>query len=399
MAILWGCSNTDTQSQMPPAAAPTWAIRTIESPCGESSMAPSLIQLEDGTPVLSWLDHLPDGVTRLAFAEWKDQAFGTPIEVARGTNWYAGKSDIPGLVAGPNHTLLAHYRINSYGDYAYGIRVMLSQNDGRTWLPPVCPHENNTQAEFGFLSALPDDKGGFMIAWLDGRETMIPTPDGKGKMPTTLRTATLNAQGKLENETVRDNRVCDCCPTAAIPYGTHGLLAYRDRSDTEVRDIRLAAPLAHQDLASNLFPADDWQVEGCPVNGPSAALRDSAHAAIAWFSAPDGKAKVQVAFSENDYQFGKAILLDSNQVRGRIHLTTWGENLAACWVVSDGKTESIKIAEVEWGTGKILNQIIHTPTSRLYGNPKLVAQNSSLILAWPVIDSLPHIQVGILEKN
>lgn len=399
MAILWGCGNASTQNKASGTPTPTLSVKKIAAPGTGGHLAPELSVLGDGTPVMSWLERLPEGYSRFVFAEWKGDSFGNPIEIARGTNWYQGKADVPGLVAGPDNSLLAHYRINSYGDFAYGIRVMTSHDNGRTWQPPIRPHENNTQAEFGFLSALPDANGGFLIAWLDGRQTMIPTPDGKGHLPTTLRTATIGKEGKLENESIRDERVCDCCPTTAIPFGPDGLIAYRDCSEENVRDIRLMAPFAHQDLPEGTFPKDGWQVQGCPVNGPSAAMRDENHAAIGWFTAVDGKGKVQVAFSEKGYQFGKGILLDSAHVRGRIDLAPWGQNLAACWVVSDGKKEKVKIAEVEWQSGKILRQTTFEPESRLHGNPKLVTKENTLIMAWPVIDSLPHIEIGIVERK
>lgn len=399
LVILWGCGDASTQNKAQPTAAPSLQVRKVAPPGTGGHLAPELTTLSDGTPVLSWLERLPEGYSRFVFAEWNGEAFNNPIEIARGTNWYQGKADVPGLISGPDNALLAHYRINSYGDFAYGIRVMVSHDNGRTWLPPIRPHENNTQAEFGFFSAIPKDNGSFLIAWLDGRETMLPTPDGKGKMPTTLRTAMINKEGKMEDEQIRDNRVCDCCPTAAIPYGSDGLLVYRDRSEEEVRDIRLLAPMAHQDLAEGTFPKDNWQVQGCPVNGPTAVMRDEKHAAIGWFTASDNKPKVQIAFSEQDYQFGKAILLDSTHVRGRIDLAPWGQNIAACWVVSDGKKEKVKIAEIEWQTGKILTQSTYEPESRLHGNPKLVSKENTLIMAWPVIDSLPHIEVGVIEKK
>ena len=57
----------------------------------------------------------------------------------------------------------------------------------------------------------------------------------------TLRATTVDRGGRVFGRDVLvDGRVCDCCPTTAVRTRRGALVAYRDRSATEVRDISVA---------------------------------------------------------------------------------------------------------------------------------------------------------------
>ena len=72
------------------------------------------------------------------------------------------------------------------------------------------------------------------------RPNAIPpdAPEGVGNMA--LRAATFDSTGKFLKESVVDPRVCECCPTAAAETSDGVIVAYRNRSAGEVRDIYVA---------------------------------------------------------------------------------------------------------------------------------------------------------------
>jgi len=64
--------------------------------------------------------------------------------------------------------------------------------------------------------------------------------------------------------------------------------------------------------------ADNWEINGCPVNGPVVtALGDTV--AVAWFTMAGGTPHVRVAFSaDGGRQFGTPVQADTNVTFGRL---------------------------------------------------------------------------------
>src|SRR5687768_4809384 len=97
----------------------------------------------------------------------------------------------------------------------------------------------------------------------------------------TLRYATIDANGNLADETQLDERVCECCQTSAAVTSAGPIAVYRDRSATEVRDIYIVRQVNGSWTSPQPVYADNWQINGCPVNGPSVAA-DGSRVAVAW---------------------------------------------------------------------------------------------------------------------
>jgi len=105
----------------------------------------------------------------------------------------------------------------------------------------------------------------------------------------TLRTARVDSE--IAASELVDDAVCDCCSTAAIALADRHLVAYRDRTADEIRDVRVAAVAASTATSSAAAGHDGWKIEGCPVNGPALATA-SGRVVIAWFGAPGERARV-----------------------------------------------------------------------------------------------------------
>jgi len=105
---------------------------------------------------------------------------------------------------------------------------------GRRRFPP---HHDGTRTEHGFASLF-DTGGGLGLIWLDGR-SMTPGagPDDDGTGDMSLRAAHFDRGWKQLSESAVDLRVCECCPTAAAVSTDGPIIAYRNRSADEVRDI------------------------------------------------------------------------------------------------------------------------------------------------------------------
>ena len=111
-------------------------------------------------------------------------------------------------------------------------------------------------------------------------------------------TTTIAPDGSLGPEVVLDPRACDCCATSAVTEEAETLIAYRDRSAEELRNIALV----RSDGGAWTEPAaaheDGWTLAGCPVNGPALSSL-GARVALAWFTAPEASARVLVEWSRD----------------------------------------------------------------------------------------------------
>jgi len=126
--------------------------------------------------------------------------------------------------------------------FSYDVNIALSSDKGETWSAPVVPHRDGTQSQHGFVTLLPVSDSRFEVFWLDGRE--YGTED-TGAMQ--LRSASLDADGTLSPESLLDSRACSCCQTSAAVAGDGSILvAYRDRTVEEVRDISVVRKVARE---------------------------------------------------------------------------------------------------------------------------------------------------------
>jgi hypothetical protein len=142
----------------------------------------------------------------------------------------------------------------------------------RNWSKPLVPHRDKTQTEHGFVSLIPLSDGRLGAVWLDGRnmKNMKKTEEhAPASESMTLRYAAIDTNANLSDETQLDERVCECCQTSAAVTSQGPIAVYRDRSLGEVRDIYLVQQVNGSWTPPQPVFADNWQINGCPVNGPS----------------------------------------------------------------------------------------------------------------------------------
>ena len=114
----------------------------------------------------------------------------------------------------------------------------------------------------------------------------------------TLRAAIVFEDGTIDYDTLIDERVCDCCQTSGTMTSSGPVITYRDRSDEEIRDMSVVRKVNGSWSAPAAINNDEWEITGCPVNGPRMTSFSNG-LAVAWFTAAGGKAQVKVAFSDD----------------------------------------------------------------------------------------------------
>jgi hypothetical protein len=200
--------------------------------------------------------------------------------------------------------------------------------------------------------------------------------------PMALRWARLAAGGAApEGEAPLDERVCDCCQTAAVATPEGLVVAYRDRTAAEVRDVAVTRRTAGVWSAPTAVAADGWTIAGCPVNGPALAA-DGRRLTVAWFTGAGDRARVQVALSaDGGASFSAPAEVDSAAPLGRVGLVAAGDGTAVVsWLAADG---TVRLRRV--GPGPSLGPpatVGSAGTSRASGFPRLGLTGGDLVLAW-----------------
>jgi hypothetical protein len=346
----------------------------ISVPSGKPAYGPRLSQSEGNGVVLSWMESKDDsGLLRYSVLDqgsWR--AAATVIQDdAMFINW----ADLPAVTPVGADALLAHW-LSYVADspYAYQILTAFSADGGSSWSEPSSPHKDGTATEHGFVSTYPAGNEVGLI-WLDGRET----PDHG----MTLRSATLSSGGSLDNESLIDDLVCDCCQTDVAVTTAGPIAIYRNRTDDEVRDIYISRYLEGQWQAGTPISDDGWVISGCPVNGPVIAA-DGDRVSVAWFTGADGEPRVKTAFSKNaGKSFSEPVEIASKGASGHVGIALIDQHsYVVSWMESDkdGDYEVNLRALTTNGQLGPVRTVGRTSLARTV--PQMVLVGDKLILAW-----------------
>ena len=370
-----GCENGRTSPE----------VEQLSVPAAPESGQPRLQVAGDSAVWLSWVAPTDSGHA-LRYSAFADDAWSSPRTVATGSDWFVNWADLPSVVPLPDGRAAAHYLQNNHLKsngrmlLAYDVHITQRSAAGE-WQRAIVPHNDGTQTEHGFVSLLPWANDRLLAVWLDGRKMRSGTGDGE----MTLRSAVIGPDGSVERRDEIDGRTCECCATSAVRVEGDALVAYRDRSEGEVRDIRLARFDGEGWSPPTRLHDDDWWIEGCPVNGPALAANGE-RVAVAWFTAAGGTPRVRAAMStDGGRQFSDPIEVAGDRPKGRVDVAFLGGGAAAVsWLdaTEDGGALRVRVIRPEAPAGPPMTLARVSTASREVGFPKMVQHDEALYLAW-----------------
>tara|TARA_Y100000590_G_scaffold378908_1_gene446201 strand:- start:222 stop:1463 length:1242 start_codon:yes stop_codon:yes gene_type:complete len=361
-------------------------VLPFENVSGMGGRFPSLATTSGGTLLMSWLTPSgSDGAYSLRFSEWKEGSWSEPTTVFSGPEFFVNWADHPSIFQVNGDTLVTHWLYKrGPGTFEYDVYLSVSNDKGASWSEPVIPHRDGIAAEHGFVSFF-HQSGKLGMAWLDGRN-MAPSEHGHGSGNMSLFTTTLEGEMVLGPEQSLDSRICECCPTAAATIGDKHIVAYRDRSDTEVRNIQTVRFDGESWSSPSSVHDDGWMIPGCPVNGPELAVNGEM-LGIAWYTAPNGEARVNVAFSSDAGEtFTEPLRIDGGIPLGRVDLEWVDKNrVAVSWIELAGDLAHVRIRTVS-ANGKLgeVRTVTDIDSGRGSGYPKMVKAGKELFFAWTI---------------
>lgn len=364
-------------------------VRELPSPAGAGSGQPNLAVSPDGRVHLSWIERLSEGRVALRFSTLEKGAWSAPRVIAEGANWFVNWADFPSMIALPDGSLAAHWLVKSgTGTFDYDVTISRSFDGGKTWGKPFVPHRDGVKAEHGFVSLFAAKDGNLAAVWLDGREMKADANDahGHGHGNMTLRSVKIKRDGTLTDDAVLDARVCECCQTSAAMTAEGPVVVYRDRSEAEkeIRDISIVRLKDGKWSVPRPVFADNWQLNGCPVNGPSVAATGR-RVAVAWFTGANNASRVKLGFSNDGGEsFGEPIIVDDGNPAGRVETLLLNDGSAlVCWLEKLPAGGEVRVRRIR-PDGKRDDAITVAPsgTARSNGFPQMARVGNNLVFAW-----------------
>ena len=386
-----------------PARASALEGRTVQIASSGAPGQPSVaVDPREGF-VVTWQEKTGD-TAALRYAVISQQGVETRRgEIATGANWFVNWADFPSLVVLDNGDWVTHWLARSAGGAeSYDIRLVRSRDRGRTWSAPIIPHLDGTATQHGFVSLVPAGGDRVLVIWLDGRRGAKPSDvaghgdkghDDKGhdehESPMTLRSAVVDRAGMLSEQAEIDASTCSCCQTDAARFAGRTVVAYRDRSPEEIRDISVLARGANGEWsAPRTLHSDGWRIEGCPVNGPAVAVNRK-QMLVVWTTASSGEMEAKYTIREWDRPGAAIPLAPGTRMRGRLDAAPWQQGFLVSWLGSGadanaGTTFSgLMLAEVD-AKGMIVGQrnVANLPLIRVSGNPRMATFRDRALLVW-----------------
>ena len=388
-------------SEQPRSAEP--ALATIPSPAGPRSGEPFLAADDAGGVHMTWIERTSDSTHAVRYARLDGSAWSAPSTVVERADLFVNWADFPAVIATPSGRLVVHWLQRSgTGRYAYDVRVAQSADRGMTWSAGEVLHSDRSPGEHGFVALWVAPGDSVRAAWLDARHMSggHGKPGSGGAM--SVQSVALAGDGTRGTEQALDLRSCDCCQVAATIASSGPVVAYRDRTEDEIRDIAVVRQVNGTWTQPMVVHNDGWEIAACPVNGPALASRGDT-VAVAWFTGARDTARVRVAFSvDGGASFAPPVRIDGGAPAGRVGITLDDEGRAiVSWlerVPPDAGEVRVRRISRDGALGTPFT-ISRTSAERASGFPRIVRRGNSLIAAWTIPGDSARVQVGQLSLD
>ena len=366
-----------------------------------SNAQPNLVS-SNGSLTLSWISSKEENKASLNYSRYMEGRWIKPQVIASGSDWFINWADFPAHAINQDLIITSHLKKSASGKYTYDVVLNLQKLSGEKIKEDFLLNTDGVKAEHGFVSIIANNKKGFFITWLDGRNTIEKKLDGEHK-PMTIRFAEITDKGDVIKESELDASTCDCCQTSIAITNDGPIVVYRDRGEKEVRDIYSVKNINGTWEEPNVVHDDGWIINGCPVNGPKVAV-NSKDLAIAWFTVSNDNPLVNVSFSKNNgNSFGAPLKVNDHDAIGRVDVSFLNdEEVIVSYMEVDDIGTYLRIKKVSFD-GKISEPITISKIDggRNTGVPQLEIIDSDIFIVWTIfLDGMNQLKsIKLNSKN
>jgi hypothetical protein len=351
--------------------------KTIPNPAPPLSEFPNLSSAEDGTLILSWLDPSATHGRALRFASLREGRWSSIRAVTVQRSFNRHPAVLPAVAMLNGDSLVAYWtQMRNPGSHAEDVFASASRDGGLSWTKPVVVHRDRSESEHSLVSMAVVGQKKVSIVWLDGRE------EARSKK-SMLMQATFDRRGVVGPEIILDADVCPCCPTSIAGVSDRLIVAYRDRTETNVRDISIVQFKNGERSEPRTLHHDGWRISGCPANGVDLGV-DGSRVAAAWFTAADNEKQVRAAFSTDGGEtFSRAIRIDEGRSAGRVSVAlTAGKAAIVSWVEQADSTSGLMVRAVAPDGRKSSTLCVATVKGGTIGYPRIRPSGKQALITW-----------------
>lgn len=366
------------------ASASTGKVTELHSPAKENSSLSRLFTSAQGDVYLSWVES-EKGKAKLFYSQLADASWTKEKIIGSGDDWMLHRADFPSVLI-DEQRVMAHYSQKSQaGKYSFDVKTVFSHDKGNNFSKAYTLNLEGVKGENGMVSLLPLEGGRSFATWLDSRTTV--KEGGTGGM--SLRGATFNSTGDIIKQWELDNRTCDCCSTDTAMTKQGPVVVYRDRSDTDIRDISIVRQVNGEWTAPVTIHNDGWQIKGCPMNGPAIDAKDN-YVAVSWFTLKKDVPSINLKLSKDSGKtFGDLIEVVNGDINGRVDIEIIESGaVVVSWFAS--KPENTKLMLVKYSSsGKFIDKLVvaESKSLRRSGLPSITSHENQIYMSWTDIDT------------
>lgn len=338
---------------------------------------------EKNNAVISWCetDNAGKKFFYLSFFDTVSGNFSPAVNVPLVQNVLFHEEGMPKLAVKGDGSLVAVYETSlptKENEWAGNVDYIQSFDKGKTWTAPRAVHADTAAGgSHSFAAITRLDNGEVGVCWL-GQSFNYK----KGGRPVKF-TCTKGNNG-FSNEILVDSVACECC-RLAITSSARGKVSivYRDIINDSIRDISICTSANNgQSFGTPVsFSRDNWNINGCPHNGPDIVNTADAGYAV-WFTGGPSKG---VYYSElndhNDAITKKLISADGRNIQLSL-LPDGARAVAYSESVREGDSLYSRIVIKKIKDGKIFTKEI-TPGQAHASYPVIKAfDNNKIVVAW-----------------
>jgi hypothetical protein len=411
LLLVSGCSRAP-QSTATPEASPE-PVRIAVEGAANSGVS---IAASGSRAVVTWAATVPTGTNVYAAVSTDGGAtFGAPVRVndVDGDARVNGEQP-PRVAIGADIVVAWVSRLTGVSR----IRMARSVDGGRTFTPAATAHSETLAGARGWQSLAIDTGNRVHAAWLDGRDAnrsaaVNPPTSARPVVPTNQGAASPHAMHRASRQDIfhavwrPDGRalearvatdVCFCCKTSvATGPDQTTYVAFRHIYPTNLRDMAVARSID----GGRTFDApvrvseDQWQINGCPEDGPSIAVGADGTLHIAWptlIQSPDATRKAIFYSYSTDHgrTFAPRMRVDDSGEGSRTaahpQLAVAGSNVVVVWDESGPQGRQVRLAEITSSSPATWTPASSAPLS-LSGEdrgvyPAVASVSGTPIVAW-----------------
>jgi hypothetical protein len=360
-----------------PGFGQTLKVEPIANPSGATSLQAHWGTAQDGSPLLSWVETLKDGSHTLRYAIRRGTQWSEPRTIVTNRQFFRQPAESPSVISFADGSLLAEWveipPASSEAEYTY----VSASKDGVKWTSPVMAHRDRSPVQHALVSMAASGDREASLVWLEAL---------KGEdAPSALKRTVVSSDGKVVKEESLDPDVCTCCPTSIVKTSRGLLVAYRDHTPQEIRDIATIRFENGRWLPSKILNPDKWEINACPVNGASAAAKDN-RVAIAWYTEAQDSPRTQLVFSgDGGATFSKPIRVSTGNSFGHVSAALDDQGGAFVSWLEEGKgAEGVRLLVRQVtgaGVAGAVTQVAQGSRSSI-GYPRLLHAGSETWIAW-----------------